>query len=47
LLIAALSWILLTRGIVDDQKCSAGVLADEGKEDGDNCKNKLQFVYNG
>jgi hypothetical protein len=29
------------------KKCSAGVLADEGKEDGDSCKNKLQFVYNG
>jgi hypothetical protein len=45
LLIAALSWILLTRGIVDDRKkCSAGVSADGGEEDDDSCKNKLQFV---
>jgi hypothetical protein len=29
LLIAAFSWLLLTRGIVDDQKCGAGVSADE------------------
>jgi hypothetical protein len=26
------------------KKCSAGVLADGGEEDGNSCKNKLQFV---
>jgi hypothetical protein len=46
LLIAAFSWVLLTRGIVDGQKSAvrAGVWADGGEKDDDSCKNKLQFV---
>jgi hypothetical protein len=47
LLIAALSWILLTRGIVDDQK--GAVLVYRPKEEKTTttaAKNKLQFVNN-
>jgi hypothetical protein len=45
LLIAALSWILLTRGIVDDRKSAVLVYRPmEEKKTTTAAKNKLQFV---